>query len=206
MTLFYEYLPRVNGQIRFLNAVPTTENIDIYLDNKLLYSNLAFGSVTHYINMPANTYEIEIYDSKRHDKPLIRESLTINPDSIQTVSITYENKLVAFFTLDDSEPLTNPLLSFVRFINLSPTSPSLSLRLPVGTVMFDESPYLETNAYYPLSPGIYNFVVEASDGSLEKYINNVRLKPKMFVTIYIVGLINGSPRIGYILTKDGNTN
>lgn len=206
MTLFHEYLPRINGKVRLLHAAPNAKNVDIYADKKLLYSNLAFGSLTNYIDIPANTYQIEVYEHQKNNKPLISESVTIAPGSIQTISVTYEDKMIAFFTTDDSEPLTNKLLSFVRFINLSPTSPPLSLRLPAGTVMFNESPYLETNAYYPLSPGIYNFVVQASDGSLEKYINNVRLRPGLFITIYIVGLIKGSPRIGYILTKDGNTN
>lgn len=205
MTLFNEYLPRINGKVRFLHAAPAAGNVDIYSNDKLLYSNLSFGLVTNYIEIPANTYKVAIYDSGNHDKPLISESVSISPDSIQTIAVTYEDKKVAFFIADDSEPLTNKLLSYVRFINLSPKSPPLSLRLPVGTVMFNESPYLETNSYYPLSPGIYNFVLASSDGSFEKYINNVRLKPGLFVTIYIVGLLNKTPRIGYILTKDGNT-
>lgn len=203
MILFDEYLPRVNGNIRFIHAVPDAPAVDLYANNNLLYSNLAFGNVTAYIPLNAASYTIEIYKSGTRTNPLISESVTIDPNSIQTVAVTYEDKEIAFFTLDDSEPLTNPLLSYVRFINLSPTSKPLSLRLPVGTVMFNESPYLETNSYYPLSSGIYNFVLESSDGRLEKYINNVRLRPKLFVTIYIVGLINGSPKIGYILTKDG---
>lgn len=205
MILFDEYLPRIttNGNVRFIHAVPDAPNVDLYANNNLIYSDLAFGNVTNYITLEPNTYTIQIYKSGTRTNPVISESVTIDANSIQTVAITYEDKEIAFFTLDDSEPLTNPLLSFVRFINLSPDSKPLSLRLPVGTVMFNESPYLETNSYYPLSPGIYNFVLDSSDGKLEKYINNVRLRPKSFVTIYIIGLVNGSPRIGYILTKDG---
>ena len=97
----------------------------------------------------------------------------------------------------------NPFLSYVRFINLAPTAPLLSLRLPDDRVLFNETSYLETNNYYPTSPGVYNFIVSTSDGNFSKYISDIHLTPNLYITIYMIGLYDKTPPLGYILVKDG---
>lgn len=205
MILFRESLPNLSANIRFLHAIPDGPSIDVYANGKLIYSNLSFGNVTNYIGISPNKYDIQLYKAGTYDNPIITESIDVLPGETETVNITYENKEISFFTIDDSEPINNPLLAYIRFINLSPTAPLLSLSLPEGIVLFDQAEYLETNDYYPISPGIYNFVVSATDSNFEKYISNVNLKAKVFLTIYIIGLFNGKPEIGYILLKDGKS-
>lgn len=203
MILFRESLPNLTGKIRFLHATPNAPNIDIYGNGKLLHSNLAFGSVTDYLELSSQKYDIQLYKSGTYDNPLISESIDVLPNSILTLNITYENNEISFFTIDDIEPKSNPVLSYVRFINLSPTAPLLSLSLPEGRVLFNEAEYLETNDYYPLSPGIYDFTVTAANGTFEKFISDVNMTENLFITIYIIGLIQGTPKLGYILVKDG---
>jgi len=203
MILFRESLPNLTGKIRFLHAVPNAPNIDIYGNGKLLHSNVAFGSVTDYLELSSQKYDIQLYKSGTYDSPLISETIDILPNSILTLNITYENNEISFFTIDDIEPKSNPVLSYVRFINLSPTAPLLSLSLPEGRVLFNETEYLETNDYYPLSPGIYDFTVTAANGTFEKFISDVNMTENLFITIYIIGLIQGTPKLGYILVKDG---
>ena len=54
-----------------------------------------------------------------------------------------------------------------------------------------------------LSPGIYNFeVLFASSDVTAKYIKNITLVGGKFYTIYILGVFNGKPVIGYLLTED----
>ena len=64
--------------------------------------------------------------------------------------------------------------------------------------------YLETTGYYPLSPGIYNFTLSLSGAtSISRTLSNVSLIPGEFETLYVVGVLNGEPEVGYILTRDG---
>ena len=202
MVLFDDSLPRLSGKIRLMHAVPDAPNVDVYSNGKLIYSNLGFGSITDYLNLPAENYRIQLYKTGTKSRPLITEAFKVEPNGVYTIAVTYENNEISFFVLDDTHSVSNPLLSSVRFINLSPDSPLLSLRLPDNTVLFNETSYLETNDYYPMSPGIYNFIVISADGAFEKYISNVRLRKSQFITIYIIGLFNKSPQIGYILVRD----
>lgn len=202
MMLFDDSLPRVNGKVRLLHAIPDGPNVDVYFNGKLIYSNLAFGTITEYISIPADKYKVQLYKAGTKSRPLITEPSEVQPNGVYTIAVTYENGEISFFVLDDTHNITNPLLSSVRFINLSPDSPLLSLRLPENVALFDEVSYLETNEYYPISPGIYNFLVVSDDGSFAKYISNIRLRKAQFITIYIIGLFNKRPQIGYVLVQD----
>lgn len=204
MYMFRDSLPRVDGRVRFLHATPDAPNVDIYANEKLVYSNLPFGKITDYISITPGTYNIKIYKTGTTNKELFSDPTDITPNSIMTVAVTYQNDQIGYFTIDDSHiPESNPLLSFIRFINISPNAPLLSLSLPTDIVLFNQASYLETNNYYPISPGIYNFIVSSSDGNFNKYISDVNLTKNIFITIYIIGFYNSSPPLGYILVKDG---
>ena len=203
MFLFRDSLPTIKGYVRFIHATPDAPSIDIYLNDRLVYSNLSFANITNYIAITPETYSVKLVKAGTNEKPLITESLQITPNSASTINITFENNEIAFFTMDDTTTTSNSLLSYVRFINLAPTSPLLSLSIPNGEVLFNEASYLETNDYYPLSPGIYNFIVSTADGNFEKYISDLKLKKNLFITIYMIGLYNKKPPLGYILVKDG---
>lgn len=203
MFLFRDSLPKIKGYIRFLHSVPDASDIDIYLNDKIIFTGLSFGNITHYIPVTAETYSVKLYKSGSKDTLYITESLQVLPDSISTVNITLEDKKIAFFSVDDSHTMHNPTLSYIRFINLAPTAPLLSLRLPDNRVLFNETSYLETNNYYPTSAGVYDFIVSTSDGNFNKYISNINLTPNLYITIYIIGLYDDTPSLGYILVKDG---
>lgn len=200
--LFREF--NSNANIRFLNAIPEDFRIDIYANGKRIFSNLAFPKATDYIELTPGFYKFQLYRNGQFNSPLITENISLAENSVSTMVIAYENKEVAFFSLDDVSLNKNPLLAHVRFINLSQNAPVLTLSLPEGLTLFDNASYLETNDYYPLSAGIYNFVVSSSDNSYVRYISDINLKQKDFITIYIVGLLNKKPRIGYVLLNDGS--
>ena len=63
--------------------------------------------------------------------------------------------------------------------------------------------YLETTGYYQLSAGIYNFeVLLGSSQITTKYIKNITLNNNSFHTIYIIGIFNDKPPLGYLFVDD----
>ena len=202
MFLFRDSLPKIKGHVKFIHAIPDAPSVDVYFDDKLIFTDLSFGNATNYIAIAPKTYSVKLFVSGTTNNPLITESLQVGPDSVSTINITYENNEIAFFSVDDTNVMSNPFLSYVRFINMASTAPLLSLSLPDGRVLFNETSYLETNDYYPISPGIYNFIVSTADGEFSKYISNLKLDKNVFITIYIIGLYRKRPPLGYILVRD----
>ncbi len=202
--LFRNNLPNLQSKIRFLHAVPSAPNVDIYLSGMLMGRDLAFSDITCYENIAPGNYEVQLYKSGSYDKPLITRNIDILPNSSSTVNVVTLGGGISIFTLNDANVEGNITNCFLRFIHLSPNAPLVSLSLSNDAIIFGNVEYLETTGYYPLSPAIYDFRVSFSSLSgLYKYINDKKLENGRFYTIYIIGLLNRNPKLGYLLVEDG---
>lgn len=203
MQEFSKSLPRVDTNIRIIHALPNAPNVDVYVDGSLLTSNLSFGKISKYITLTSNEYEFQVFITGTYDKPLLSQNIPLIANANYTISIVELDNNLFLFRLKDSNIPFNKSQTFLRFINLSSTSPLLSLSLPNGIILFNEAEYLETTGYSHLSSGIYNFeVILGSSDISAKYIRNLTLNNGKFYTIYIIGLFNGKPPLGYLLTDD----
>lgn len=202
--LFREKMPNLQSKIRFLHAIPTAPAVDIYLCEVVYGKGIRFSDVTCYENIAPGKYEVRLYQSGTYDKPIITKSIDILPNTTSTVNIVALTDELDIFVLNDASVKGETTSSFLRFINLSPNAPLLSLSLPNDINLFGNVEYLETTGYYPLSPAIYDFKISFSGSSgLYKYINNKTLNGGKFYTVYIIGLLNKNPTLGYLLLEDG---
>lgn len=203
MFLFRDTLPNLNGHLRLLNAAVGINTVDIYENGILLASSLNFGNVTPYIELPPDKYKIQIYPAGTYDNPILTQDIEIIPNSVITVSIVLLENALTLFTLKDATTANLEDLAFLRFINLSANSPLLTLALPNGNILFDGVEYLETTGYYPLSAGIYDFILSATGAPvLTEIISNIKLNESTFHTIFIVGSFTSEPRLSYLITND----
>ena len=203
MEQFSKSLPQIEPSVRILHAVPNAPNVDVYLNGSLITSNLAFGKISEYSQLLSGEYEFQLFKAGTYVKPLLSQNIQLIANANYTVSIvTLSNNLYLFRLKDDNVPI-NKSKSFLRFINLSSNAPLLSLALPNSVTLFNEVEYLESTGYYQLSPGIYNFkVLLGSSQITTKYIKNITLDGGNFYTIYIIGLFNDKPPIGYLFVYD----
>lgn len=201
--LFKETLPMVNSNIRILHALPTAKSVDIYVNGNIVSENLPFSNISNYYSLVPGSYQMQVYPAGTYDNPLLTQEISIAPSTSYTISIvSLQNNIYLFKLKDNNIPSTN-ISTFLRFMNLSPNSPLLSLYLPNNTELFDSVEYLETTGYYMLSSGIYNFQVSISSTDIiNKYIKNVSLDNNKFYTIYIIGLFNDKPPLGSLLVVD----
>lgn len=196
-------LPNVNSHIRILHAFPKAPNIDVYANGLLIAKDIAFSKSSKYFSLTPNNYEIQIYKSGFYDTPLYSQTISLNGSQSYTICVVPLSDEIYFLILKDGNVPATPTPSFLRFINLSPNSPLLSLSLPNNIILFNSVEYLETTEYYKLSSGIYNFEVTiASDEFISKYIKNVTLDNGNFYTIYVIGLFRDEPKLGYLLLQD----
>lgn len=203
MSLFRATLEELQSNIRLIHALPKSGPLDVYANGELIAKDLTFGKYISYLPLDSGDYEIQLYPSGLYDRPLLTKTITLLPKSASTISIITLNDAMDLFVLNDSTggSLAN---SFVRFINLSPTAPLLTLALSNDNPLFANVEYLETTGYYPLSPGIYNFRVTISAAqTVSKFISQLQLVNGQFHTIYIIGLFNDTPQLGYLVLTDG---
>lgn len=206
MDFLRESLLETKSRIRFLHAIGTAPDVDVYLNGSIVAKGLGFSKFSRYLSWPSGYYEVQIYPTGVYDSPLLTQKITLSPGSNYTTSIvTLENQLFLFKLRDDNIPHSNDS-TFLRFINLSPNAPLLSLAMSNDKELFNDVEYLETTGYYPLSAGIYDLELLFSIFSINEYmpknIRNIALSPNNFYTIYIIGLFNSTPPLGYLSVED----
>lgn len=195
--------PDINSSIRILHAVPNAPNVDVYANGNLIVKDLAFSSISNYLDLAPGTYQIQLYKSGFYDAPLITQNIQFAPSANYTISAVTLGGSLFLLRLRDAEISTQPDSTYLRFINLSQNAPLLTLSLPTGAQLFNEVEYLETTGYYATSPGIYNFkVIISGANAIYKNIKNLTLDGGKLYTIYIIGIFNGTPQLGYLFVQD----
>ena len=162
----------MKGKIRLLHAAAGAKAVDIYVDGKILVSNLNFSEITKYEEITPGKHEFKVFPAGKSTNPLFVDTYEIIPNEIVTLSAVLLESTLTLFTLKDNPPKNVNELTFLRFINFSPDAPLLSLSLPDSEdTLFNGVEYLETTGFYPLSGGLYNFLVTATtDSSYRKFI------------------------------------
>lgn len=203
MKLFRESPPNLESNVRFIHAVGNAPSVDIYINGSMIVEDISFSKVSQYSKLLSGNYEIQIYNTGVYGTPLLSQNISFFSGSNYTISIvTLDNQLFLFRLRDNDIPITNES-TFLRFINLSPNSPLLSLDLDTNVGLFNDVEYIETTGYYPMSAGIYNFkLIVVPYETISKNIRNITLEPEKFYTIYILGLYSSTPPLGYLFLED----
>lgn len=189
------------GLIRYLNVLPSQKSIDIYVNNKLLYSDVKYKSFTPYIYMENRSYKIDIYEAGTKNI-LIRTTFIIPDESLFTLAISGNIGQEALIIVDeDIEQKSSNSQAVVRFVNLSPD-------LPIADIFNNDKPivdnidYKDQTIYEYLNPGGYTISVKGNLNGDDLVTTNIQFKTDRIYSIYIIGDI---PNVELLQSVDGNT-
>jgi len=203
---FWGYRNPRPSYVRVLHASPDAPAVDIYVNNRLVASSLAYKGFTNYLPLPAGTYNIKVFPAGKRVNPVIDENVALPDNKILTVAAINELKNIALFPIEDTKMNIPQGKVKVRFVHLSPNAPSVDVRLPNGNDVFTDVEYEEITDYVTVNPGTYTFEVYPT-GTDDRvlYVPNVTLKPNRFYTVYAVGLAGDNPPLQVLIPLDGNS-
>ena len=189
------------GLIRYLNVLPSQKSVDIYVNNKLLYSDVKYKSFTPYIYMENRSYKIDIYEAGTKNI-LIRTTFIIPDESLFTLAISGNIGQEALIIVDeDIEQKSSNSQAVVRFVNLWPD-------LPIADIFNNDKPivdnidYKDQTIYEYLNPGVYTISVKGNLNGDDLVTTNIQFKTDRIYSIYIIGDI---PNVELLQSVDGNT-
>ena len=189
------------GLIRYLNVLPSQKSVDIYVNNKLLYSDVKYKSFTPYIYMENRSYKIDIYEAGTKNI-LIRTTFIIPDESLFTLAISGNIGQEALIIVDeDIEQKSSNSQAVVRFVNLSPD-------LPIADIFNNDKPivdnidYKDQTIYEYLNTGGYTISVKGNLNGDDLVTTNIQFKTDRIYSIYIIGDI---PNVELLQSVDGNT-
>ena len=188
--------------VRVFHAAPQAPNVDVYVNDQMVFSNLAFGDFTRYVYLDEGEYNVSVYLAGQKDRPVINQMVDVPSQQIFTIAATGNLDNLGLLVIPDKvskSPSQN--YSSVRVIYLSPNAPGVDI-LVDGDTLFEDISFGEGTDYVDLNPGTYNVnVVLNTDKSVVLPLK-VTLNPDKIYTIYIIG---NPPTLQAVQVVDGNT-
>ena len=188
--------------VRVFHAAPQAPNVDVYVNDQMVFSNLAFCDFTRYVYLDEGEYNVSVYLAGQKDRPVINQMVDVPSQQIFTIAATGNLDNLGLLVIPDKvskSPSQN--YSSVRVIHLSPNAPGVDI-LVDGDTLFEDISFGEGTDYVDLNPGTYNVnVVLNTDKSVVLPLK-VTLNPDKIYTIYIIG---NPPTLQAVQVVDGNT-
>lgn len=188
--------------VRVFHAAPQAPNVDVYVNDQMVFSNLAFGDFTRYVYLDEGEYNVSVYLAGQKDRPVINQMVDVPSQQIFTIAATGNLDNLGLLVIPDKvskSPSQN--YSSVRVIHLSPNAPGVDI-LVDGDTLFEDISFGEGTDYVDLNPETYNVnVVLNTDKSVVLPLK-VTLNPDKIYTIYIIG---NPPTLQAVQVVDGNT-
>lgn len=195
-----------NSYIRILHASPDAPPVDIYVNNNMIASNLKYKDFTDYKPLQSGVYNIKVFAAGTQENPVINTDYFIPGNSIITVAATDKLENISLLPINDTQMPINPSKVYLRFGHLSPDAPSVDVRLPDGTNLFEDVEFKEVTDYIEVNPGTYTVEVFPTGTDTQVlYVPNIQLKPNRFYTVYAVGLVEDEPPLEVLIPLDGNS-
>lgn len=195
--------PYARSYIRFLNGIPNSKGVDIYINGKIISKNLMYQDFTEYLSALPGHYEIGIYNTGSTIDLLGKITVLLEENTIYTAAITGLDNEMALELIPDKPKANGHEAACVRFINLSPDTPSVQVLINERLIIRDLK-FLEVSQYICLDPGTYRFDVKET-GSSKILITHprVNLKRQQYYATYVVGLSKGSPELQILIPLEG---
>ena len=181
--------------VRVFHAAPQAPNVDVYVNDQMVFSNLAFGDFTRYVYLDEGEYNVSVYLAGQKDRPVINQMVDVSSQQIFTIAATGNLDNLGLLVIPDK-------------VSKSPSQNYSSVNAPGvdilvdGDTLFEDISFGEGTDYVDLNPGTYNVnVVLNTDKSVVLPLK-VTLNPDKIYTIYIIG---NPPTLQAVQVVDGNT-
>ena len=188
--------------LRVFHAAPQAPAVDVYINEKLVFSNLQFTQFSSYVKLKEGEYRIDIFQTGTMVQPIISGSLDLDEGQMLTIAaIGNLDDLSLLVINDNADKKASPKVSSFRVVHLSPNTPAVDI-LVNNKILVENLAFKQNTSYVDIAPGSYNIEAVLNSNKESVLVFGVMLKANRIYTIYIVG---ESPNLRAIQSVDGNT-
>lgn len=193
----------ITSAIRVLHASPNTPSIDVYANGNIIAKNLAYKEFLKYIPIPSGNYNIKIYTSGEIINPIINTIIYIPEHTVSNLASIGEPLDTSLHTIPEPVLAQNLKSPCIRFVNLSPNSPAVDIKLSDGTKIIGNVAYKEITNYLCAPSETYSFIITPTgSNNVLLAVPNLQLHSNNYYTMYLVGLVEKSPYLEILLAPE----
>ena len=188
--------------LRVFHAAPQAPAVDVYINEKLVFSNLQFTQFSSYVKLKEGEYRIDIFQTGTMVQPIISGSLDLDEGQMLTIAaIGNLDDLSLLVINDNADKKASSKVSSFRVVHLSPNTPAVDI-LVNNKILVENLAFKQNTSYVDIAPGSYNIEAVLNSNKESVLVFGAVLKTNRIYTIYIVG---ESPNLRAIQSVDGNT-
>lgn len=188
--------------LRVFHAASQAPAVDVYINEKLVFSNLQFTQFSSYVKLKEGEYRIDIFQTGTMVQPIISGSLDLDEGQMLTIAaIGNLDDLSLLVINDNADKKASPKVSSFRVVHLSPNTPAVDI-LVNNKILVENLAFKQNTSYVDIAPGSYNIEAVLNSNKESVLVFGAVLKTNRIYTIYIVG---ESPNLRAIQSVDGNT-
>lgn len=180
------------AEVMVVHASPDGPAVDLYIDNQLVVSGLAYPKNTGYLQVLPGV--------KNVSAKLAGTSTTLLAGPVPIQANTYYSVFAADSIADILpllvyDTLTSPPtgMASIRFIHLCPNGPAVDVAVASGATLFSAQSFTQHTSFIPVQAGTYDFDVrQSATGSILFTWRQVSLQAGKIYTMFLKGFDGGS--------------
>ena len=163
------------GSVRAAHMSPDAPNVDIYVDGDAVLEDVAFGTISGYLDAPAGDREVEITAAGSPDTVVFSGTVPVAADTAYTLAAVGEisdgaDQAFEVLVLEDDNSDPDSGNARVRLVHASPDAPAVDVTLESnGSAVYDGAAYGDS-VYASVPAGDYTLQVrpdtENNDGDV----------------------------------------
>ena len=187
--------PAAEATVYLLHCTPDAPNVDIYINGELRIRNLAYGTATEALKLPAGSYLVEVTEAGTLPAAGVVTSATVElaagkAYAIATVGLLADIALQTWpFDLAPAADGAGKL----KVINASPDAGSLDLAVVAGDVLIAGALFPKGPAAVEVPAGVYDLEARPSEAvAAAVEVPDVTIDEGKSTTVYVLGLVEDS--------------
>ena len=193
------------GYIRFMNASPGEQRVDIYVNGRKVAANLLYRNFTEYMKVFPGWYRMAVYAAGTRTNPLTVTTLRVQANDIITMAVIGLAGDISTQAINDSRRWLSRNRVNVRFVQLSPNAPTMDAYWDDALVLAELN-YQDVSRYLQTTAGSHNLKMRDSlSGANLVESPDVSVENGKAYTIYIVGDINDRTGLQILVPLEGAT-
>jgi hypothetical protein len=188
------------AMVRVTHASPDAPAVDVCVNGNVAFANLAFGKTTDYANLPAGSYDVQVYPAGSNCQGtavIDAKGLTLDAKAYTVMAI---GKLAEIKPLILVDNLSAPAASkvHVRFVHASPDAPAVDITTADGAKVFSNVAFGESVDFTPLPAATYDLQARvAGTDTVALNLPGTTLPEGAILTVVAEGFAGGGdPKLG----------
>jgi hypothetical protein len=202
------------AKVRAFHNSPDTPPVDIYVNGAKTLSNVAYGTLSDYLEVPKGTYnvQVKVAPSTASDPAALEADVRLGkrPTTIAAIgSLTGDGEPLQLKVLPDRDTISRHLTR-LRVAHTSPDAPAVDVQVRLfgrWVRVVRDLEFSEDSGYLLAPAGKYRLrIVAAGTSTVVKDLGKVRLKGSTSSTAWAVGFLTPTddyPGFDVFVSTDG---